>query len=384
VLAHLHERQESVEERIITFACRIVVYVGSMGNLLRSTISQVYRDVKQRQFIVAYGIPIPAHFSEKSNVGYLFLLLTLMIMCILEPIFWCAPNMDGDFEGGGLFTVHCPEAAGTKDVYCTASMIAMLIYWFLLLDLSIFSMRLSSFILVCGRVLPEVFLFLLGFGSVIIAFATAINCLTERPDSFSGIPQNALVLFSIGLGMFPSSKFEQIQENPAVLAMTSAFVGFTLVFLLNLLIAQLVVAYSQAAANMDGYARLSRTGIVVSTIESIPKSKWSKFLSGLNLDERLEFNEGDVGVAGGIQIMEPANLNPVTKDSIRRFGGSTSAALPWAEEGEQVDNKYDKLEKMLVRATKNMGSKGSSRKGAGDSSNGTSSLNGSSHSAGSE
>ncbi len=34
-----------------------------------------------------------------------------------------------------------------------------------------------------------------------------------------------------------------------------------------------------------------------------------------SLQDRVEFNEGDIGLTGGIQILEPANLNPITSES---------------------------------------------------------------------
>ena len=33
---------------------------------------------------------------------------------------------------------------------------------------------------------------------------------------------------------------------------------------------------------------------------------------------KLEFSEGDIGIAGGLQVLEPASANPVTTDSIKR------------------------------------------------------------------
>lgn len=35
----------------------------------------------------------------------------------------------------------------------------------------------------------------------------------------------------------------------------------------------------------------------------------------ISLQDRVEFNEGDIGLTGGIQILEPANLNPITSES---------------------------------------------------------------------
>merc|ERR1711877_6780 len=94
------------------------------------------------------------------------------------------------------------------------------------------------------------------------------------------------------------------------------------------------------------------------------------FLQAQKFEERLEFNEGDIGLPGGLQLTEPSNANPTTVDAIRRFGGSTSRSMPWPEE-ENLDggddDKFERLEKLIVRATKNMGASGGSKKGGSSS-----------------
>lgn len=37
----------------------------------------------------------------------------------------------------------------------------------------------------------------------------------------------------------------------------------------------------------------------------------------LSFEQRLEFNEGDIGVSGGIQVFEASNLNPITVASLQ-------------------------------------------------------------------
>ena len=54
------------------------------------------------------------------------------------------------------------------------------------------------------------------------------------------------------------------------------------------------------------------------------------------LEERLEFNQGDIGLPGGVQVLEPANVSSVTVDAIKRYGGSTAPTMPWPE--EQTDD----------------------------------------------
>merc|ERR1719499_594973 len=120
---------------------------------------------------------------------------------------------------------------------------------------------------------------------------------------------------------------------------------------------------------MIGYARLNRCKIITSTMATVSKQRWERFVNTLRLEDRVEFGEGDLGIAGGIQITEPANLNITTVDMIRRFGGSTSTAAQWPEDigdGEDEDDRIDHLEKLIDRFQKRASSYGkSSKKGRG-------------------
>merc|ERR1719437_13342 len=106
---------------------------------------------------------------------------------------------------------------------------------------------------------------------------------------------------------------------------------------------------------------------------SVSSHRWERFIGYLRLDERLEFNEGDIGLSGGLQVTEAANANPTTHDMIRRFGGSTSPAMQWPEEdqaGDDEEDRFDKMENLIQKAMKRLSSSGGKRgkKGAGGSS----------------
>merc|ERR1719238_167414 len=102
----------------------------------------------------------------------------------------------------------------------------------------------------------------------------------------------------------------------------------------------------------------------------VSPKRWNFFKESLGFETAIEFNEGDIGLAGGIQVQEPSNANPTTVDAIRRFGGSTSPTMPWPEEeglGNDEDDKFERLEKVILRATKKMGGEGSKKKGGSSS-----------------
>merc|ERR1740123_465184 len=152
-----------------------------------------------------------------------------------------------------------------------------------------------------------------------------------------------------------------MQDHPSVLVSSILYITTTVVFLTNLLI-----------------ARLNRAKIITSTMPMVSKRRWERFVEVLRLEDRVEFGEGDLGIAGGIQMTEPANQNITTIDMIRRFGGSTSTAAQWPEDmigDEDEDDRIDKLEKLIDRFQKRASTYGKgSKKGEGDSAAGESAL----------
>jgi len=368
ILNHLHTKveDETEGEYIAIFVCRLIVYLGSMTRFLFLQTKFTITDCRTGSVSKLGGVlPIPNYLFSFQQFGSLMLTICLVLMLALEPVIHCL-SADTD----KLFYPHCTEAKDIKDAYSVMSAIAMLLYWLLLTDLTVFSMRFSAFLLVVGRVVSEVGLFLGALVYLIVSFASAISSLNQKLKDFAGMHVGALSLWEMALGMYPTSHFEQVVNEAFVMIAVAFFVILVAIFLLNLLIAQLNGAYQVVYEDMVGYARLNRAAIIVTTMEQVSDKRWSRFLQSLKFEERLEFGEGDIGLPGGLQLTEPSNANPTTVDAIKRFGGSTSPTMPWPEEDNQDgndDDKFDRLEKLIVRATKNMGSSGGGKKGGSSS-----------------
>merc|ERR1719293_424641 len=178
------------------------------------------------------------------------------------------------------------------------------------------------------------------------------------------------------LQMFSGEHYERLHSEPSILYGCFVYLVVGSVFLLNMLIAQLSCAYDSVYNDMVGYARLKRIRIIVESMPGVGPKRWAKWTQSLGFDQRIEFNEGDVGLANGLATIEAANLNPTTQDMIKRFGGSTSPSIQWPEDeqGDDDSDKFERLETLIKRAmerlTKSGG--GKSKGGKGDSSAGLS------------
>merc|ERR1719261_2009411 len=214
--------------------------------------------------------------------------------------------------------------------------------------------------------LSEIVLFLLAMSAVLLTLSSAFSCLEQDDEAFQDIGAGFMSLWEMLLRMFGTDHYKSLHDEPVVLVGVYAYLVTTAVFLFNLLIAQLCCSYDAIYADMVGYARPKRCRIIVETMPAVTPKRWNAFKESLGLDNRIEFNEGDIGVAGGYQVLEAANAHPTTVDYIKRVGGTTSALAQWPEEeGDAEDDKFGKLEALIKKAMDTMAAASSKKKGGG-------------------
>jgi len=375
---------ETLEGNIVVLACRVFLYLGSMCKILYTQVRCFIADCRNGAIDRSLYIPIPQYLFSLQSGGNFVLLWLLVGMCIEEPIWHCG-EFRVDDDSDILFSTHCEKVTKdeSKRIYSMFSCLAILLYWTLLLDFSIFSMHISAYVLVFGRVLSEVALFIMALVFLIFAFSTAIMALEHELTDFADFGTWLLSLTQMSLAMFPQAYYQLFEEEANLLVVITIFVLIVSIILVNLLVAQLNQAYQHVYTDMQGYARLNRASVIVTTLEGISAKRWGRFLQGMKFEDRLEFNEGDVGLPGGVQIMEPAATNIVTTDSIRRFGGSSAVAMPWPEEDDSMEDRFDRLEKLIISSMKKMGKPKKSKKKEGGSSTILSTLGGDSDGSGS-
>merc|ERR1712217_760851 len=208
-----------------------------------------------------------------------------------------------------------------------------------------------------------------ALGFFVLTFSSAVSALDQENDNFAGIPLAALALLKIAFAMFSGEHYDALHDDPALMIAIVMYIIVTVVFLSNLLIAQLNCSYQSTYQDMVGFARLNRGKIVTEAMMSVSSKRWEKFITALHLEDACEFGEGDIGLAGGIQILEPASQNITTVDMIRRFGGSTSPAAQWPEEdqaGDDEEDRFERMERLIEKAMKRMtSSRGGGKKKAG-------------------
>jgi len=351
---------EELPVRVMIFAGRCVNYLCTMLYLLVVHARLISSGIREGRVGRMCGVPLPSYLFQPAEAGSFALLACLALMCTHEPMFWCLASE----EGGGL-TGTCDVARDTVSFrYSVFCMFALGIHWLLLMDLSVFSTGLSVFVLVCVQVLSEITRFLVSLIFLLLTFGSAISVLEHDYFEMRDIPNTAVALFAITLRLYEDD-YRSLQMEPALLAAVFLFVTVSAILLLNLLIAQLNCSYVYIYEDMAGFAKLKRAAVIVETLDSCPHATWDKFVQSLELDKPLEFNEGDIGPPGGIQVLEPACDHVSVAESIFRFGGLCSEDMQWPDDtnGQEEEDKYDRLERLVQRTLRKLTKKGGGGKG---------------------
>eukprot|EP00929_Paragymnodinium_shiwhaense_P115087 TRINITY_DN836_c0_g3_i1.p1 TRINITY_DN836_c0_g3~~TRINITY_DN836_c0_g3_i1.p1 ORF type:complete len:835 (-),score=221.66 TRINITY_DN836_c0_g3_i1:91-2517(-) len=360
IITGYNEEDSTDALRYTTFVLRILIYIFSMGHMLFQHTEKIIAAYKTGNTMrLAKKLSVPAYLANWQDSFNFILMLMLVAMLCNEPVLHCIPD-----DGGNLLTDQCESIPDIRQSYHFLNMLAMFLYYVLLLDLAVFNNRLSAYVLVCGRMLSEIALFLFAMFSTLLTLSSAFSCLEQGDEDFKSIPSGFISMWEMLLGMYRTEHYAKLNKEPIVRMGVYVYLVIAVIFLLNLLIAQLTCSYDAIYADMVGYARLKRSRIIVETMPMVSAKRWVLFRETLVLDSPIEFNEGDVGISGGIQVEEPAGLHPTTVDAIRRFGGTTSPLVQWPDEadGSIEDDRFGRLEAMIKKAMDAMAAKSTKKK----------------------
>jgi len=343
----------------LIFIGRTVSYTFGIGRLSLQHGKTIWKEYREKDTVKCFCLTVPRYLSERYSQASFTLLCFLELMLTHEPMLWCLRS-EAEFP-----SEQCERTSWVEGRYQVFSMIAMAVHWLLLVDLAVFSTGLSAFVLVCGHVLSEVSRFLIALSFLLLLFGSAISSLRHYHEQFRDVGNSVLTLFAITVGRYEGD-YRELNDEPVLLGAVFLFCVSSAVLLLNLLIAQLNCSYEFVYQDMVGFARLNRAACIVETLELIPKERWSRFVSTLGLEQPLEFNEGDVGMAGGISTMEAASLHPTLEESIHRFGGSCSPEMQWPEDDkDEQEDQFERMERLIQKVMKRMSKQGAKQKGEG-------------------
>eukprot|EP00435_Cladocopium_sp_Y103_P060572 s983_g22.t1 len=354
ILANCYLNNPSKETPVTTkllLVARLWVYIFGMGRRLWWHALQMYKafannDVRRcRKFLgpIGVGFIIPKYLGHGTEMTGLLLTADMLGMLALEPMIHCISAEE-------ILQFHCE--AWTEPMsfaYGVLLVLGIFLYLVLVLELGHVSIELSQYRVLCMRAAKQILLCLGVVSVVIISFTLAITALiytVPQPGSrdddhdphhewaheWSDMGTICNTLLQMTLGVMDLSEIHGMaDDNPFLFVIVAIFMLLVYTFFFNLLVSQFCGVQASLASDVTGYARLARGDIIVGVLKEVNMARWQSFISSLELEKRIDFEVGDLGLAGGIKTEEPALDHPVTTDPIRRFGGQTDPSLPWPE-----------------------------------------------------
>ncbi|CAK9021335.1 Retrovirus-related Pol polyprotein from transposon TNT 1-94 [Durusdinium trenchii] len=317
-------------------ASRLLVYILGFGYLLTTNIRELWKhmsSLEEDHRRLGACRKCPEFLKKTSGVLSFLLMMNLAVMLTVEPLLHCF----GKTEGWISFTCD----AWTDHMHLVHEICLVLgIFLYVLLIFGIgsnISITLSEYRVLCLRAGKQVMLCMSVVTLVIFTFGFCITAMTREvaivgTHEWDGVGSTITHLLQLTVGILDLEDLTGISaKSPSLFVVIAGFLLLVYSFLFNLLVSQFCGVFDALVADSEGHARLARGDVMLDTLKAVPMKKWKHFVGSLALDQRTEFDKGDIGLPGGVKVAEPAGANPQTKDQIIRFGGYTDPSLPWPE-----------------------------------------------------
>lgn len=305
-------------------ACGILSAIAflSMSYLIFKQFSQ--GQTTQVNIFKGLKCTVPRLICNPWNAARYVSMVFLMIASVADAT--CNSFVPSDPSEPARSPYRDPEDTPTAMMFITAA--AGLLMWAQLIQALVMSTRLAALTYVIGQLFGDVGRFIVLIGIVLFSFAAAMTALQE--PGFEAFEVSAKTLLRVFLNLEPPAEYPGVDSAGTILLILYAVI--TNVGLLSILIAQLALAYEHLSEDKAGYAKMNRAFVCVEVDSYIPMSYRLKIWNAFDFFKPIEFDHGDEGPEGGVQVMEAASVRASPKykpDRIIRCTGTASPHDPW-------------------------------------------------------
>jgi len=181
-------------------------------------------------------------------------------------------------------------------------------------------------------------------------------------DHFSRPLESIAYLFAV----FTSNYVLDVNEFTAEMKIFFLLSIFSVIFLLNLMSAMFAATIHCSSGKVEGLTYLERGNDITALEAMCTLEKRTDIWKSLHFDQQIEFDEGDLGLKGAIQVQESITKHSKdASDRVRRFPGAAGTHLPWPADKKdatsteakmsRVNDAYTKIYQMVRDMTKKKG-----------------------------
>mmetsp|Transcript_34261 Transcript_34261/g.84253 ORF Transcript_34261/g.84253 Transcript_34261/m.84253 type:complete len:954 (+) Transcript_34261:1476-4337(+) len=260
-------------------------------------------------------IPVPRYLFNPWNITRFVSLCMLIVARSVEP---CS---EPENIGKKPSEMHIQEWSKLLSAFTGF----LLIFQFM--QVLIISSKLSALVYTIGCMIPDI---MRTLGIIILLLCSFSAAFTSLRIPLFGDPAEAMAhLTQIILGVADENTY--LLKGWGLAFIISALI-MIVIGMLNILVAQLVLSYTNLTKQEKAFSMLNRAYICVEMESFLPQNIRRKFYDELGFDSPLEFDKGDEGPPGGVQARMPSSIRVDEKyipDRILRFTGESSPMDPW-------------------------------------------------------
>eukprot|EP00435_Cladocopium_sp_Y103_P041624 s702_g11.t1 len=329
---------------MVLFVARCLVYTLGFFRLVYWHTCHVYKAYRQKATTRICGLVLPQYLCRGSAILSFLIMVDLLCMLTVEPMVHCLGSK------AQVVSFQCEQWTDEMSLlYEMFVVVGLFLYMILILELGSISIKFSEYRVLCLHAMEQVllcfgvvFLTILSFAFAISGMANEVSRLTNAAE-WQDVSAILSTLVRLAFGAMDLGIIEKVcVESPLLIIVIVLFMMLVYSFFFNLLVSQFCGVYTSLAADIKGHARLARGEIIIETFKAVKLSRWQKFMNSMHLDQKVDFEQGDIGLAGGIKTYEPALAHPIAKDQIVRFGGRTEGHLPWPEKNLREDQTIER------------------------------------------
>jgi len=329
---------------LIPFVIRTIATVFAAVQLLFIQTPRMIKDIRNGHTAKFLFIPLPNYICHLTNAGRIILNIFLIVSCATDDFVWV-----------GYYNTLIME------VNAWMQGLSICIMWSLLLELSHIFLVMLKFRHKLGAVAAQYMIFVVSLLIVLVGFSAAqvlVETHEPKKDAYSGVKNSILNHIAIVTGIY---NFDMKHYNPLMTFLYIAYSVIASFILCRLLLAIMTTITIIEAPLVDGYAYSERVELILE-LESICTLKQRReFFLRMGMAAPVEFDEGDFGPEGGIQVREAVGrqmTKQAADDRIKRYPGECNPEKAWPISKDANDNniedQLDKLSGVTERMRRNL------------------------------
>jgi len=332
------------QKELTSFIIRTIA--GSLGGLqlLVVQVPRVIKDFSTCHYQKVGIFKIPNYLVNLTNTGRIVLNIFLLVSIASDNFVW------GLYYDKQIIELNAWMQA-----------LSICIIWALVLEISHLFLVMLKFRHKLGAVASQFVIFVLSTLIILVGFSAGqilVETHEEKKSSYALLKSSILNHLAIMAGVY---NFDSTHYNPLMTVFYILFSSLTIFCLLRLILAIMTTITILEAPLVEGYAYSERAELILE-LEAICTLKQRRSIwHTMNMDANVEFDEGDFGPEGGIQIREAVGrqmTKQAADDRIKRFPGECNPEKAWPITKDVSENsmeeQIDKLSGITERMRRNL------------------------------